>query len=196
MEIKDYEKHKQILNHLEALKEIKSLSGNYNPEYQTAKIFVEKAWKGELGEDALKYVEDMLELVDTHAQVVEIVQRTLKNVSSVSKEVNEQKKNMKASEETMKESIGNIMKDLLHDEGLIEGDINFPRFGTVRCALKKENVVLNETLLKQSLASNNMWDFLKLETKPKLKKINDSDISKLDGIEIQEVPTVTISSGK
>lgn len=196
MEIKDYEKHKQLLNHLEALKEIKNISGNYNPEYQTAKIFVDRAWKGELGEDALKYVEDMLDLVGTHSKVVELVQRTLKNASPITKEVNEQKRNMKASEETMKESIGNIMKDLLHDEGLIEGDINFPRFGTVRCSLKKENVVLSETLLKKSLAENNMWDLLKLETKTKLKKISNSDVDKLDGIEIKEVPTVTISSGK
>lgn len=196
MEIKDYEKHKQILNHLEALKEIKSISDDFDPNYQAAKTFVHKAWKGELGEDATKYVEDMLDLVETHAEVVELVRRTLLIVSPISKEVSEQKRNMKFSEDTIKENIGKIMKDLLHDEGLVVGDVHFPRFGTVRCSLKKEKVVTNENLLKQSLVSNNMWDLLKLETKPKLKKINDSDISKLEGIEIQEVPTITISSGK
>lgn len=194
MEIKDYEKHKQMLNHLEALKEIKGISENYDQNYQTAKIFVDKAWKGELGEEALNYVEDMLDLVETHAKVVELVRRTLLNVSPVSKEVNEQKKNMKASEDTMKESIGKIMKDILHNEGLMEGDIHFPRFGTVRCSLKKENVITNEDELKHSLAKNNMWDMLRLETKTKLKKI--SDISKLNGIENQEIPTITINSSK
>lgn len=194
MEIKDYEKHKQILNHLETLKNIKNVSENFDPDYQAAKIFVDKAWRGELGEDATKYVEDMLDLVETHAKVVELIRRTLLNVSTISKEVNEQKRNIKTSEDTLKESIGEIMKDLLHDEGLIEGDVYFPRFGAVRCSLKKENVVTDEEELKHSLANNNMWDMLRLETKTKLKKIDD--VTKLNGIENQEIPTITIHSSK
>lgn len=194
MKIKDYEKEKQILNHLEALKEIKGISENFNPNYQIAKNFVDKAWNGDLGEEATQYVEDMLDLVETHAKVVEIVRRTLDNISPMEKEINEQKKNMKNSENMLKESIGKIMKDLLHDEGLIEGDINFPGFGTVRCSLKKENIVTDEDELKKALVDNDMWDMLRLETKTKLNNI--VDISKLNGIENQEIPTIKINSSK
>lgn len=193
MKIYDYKKEKDLLDQLAVLKEAKKAQAKFNPNYEAAKIFVRKAWEGELGEDAQKYIEDVIDLVNSQQKAVELIKRTLDNVNPIMKEANVQKKNMKTDEDGIKNNIGEIMKEILHDNSLVVGDYTFPKFGTVRCTLKKTNVIKDEVKLKESLAKNSMWDSLKLGTS---KQIQELDASKLEGIENEDVPTITITQLK
>ena len=194
MKIKDYKKEQELLGQLNALKEIKSLSSDYDEFYEAAKIYVNNAWDGKLGPEQEKHINDMVETYDDLTKVVNQIATTLRLTKDIFKVTNEEKRNMRNSTKVITDNIGNIMMDIVKDNGLIEGELNFPRFGNVKCSIKKDMVITNEQLLKESLVEHKRWDLIKTEPLSKLKKVEE--IGEIEGIEEQEIPKVTISTRK
>lgn len=194
MEVKDYTKQQELLSLLSARKEINELTDNYDEYYEAAKKFVLDGWDGKLGEETEKHIGNLVDIYGDLKTTIKEVSKTLKLSKELFSVTKEEKKNMKESKKNIDDNIGKIMKEILHDDGLTEGFINFPVFGTVKCALKKELTITSEQLLKESLVKNEKWEMIKTESLAKLKKMEDLD--KIEGIEEQEIPKITISSTK